>query len=177
MQHITHKGHFNAAVRLFEKGENLHGHTYVYELTFAFGNNKAIGFPMDFRAIEEICCQWIEKNFNDCTLVNPEDDVLSDYLDATLSKAWYMTLAGNEYCNPTVENIAREILLSMEFLFEAMTDIQVAGIRIYSTPATYTDCNLNSATNQERLNFMHHNYDRLMIYAQEKGLIKFEAGN
>lgn len=174
MQHITHKGHFNAAVHFLQSGENLHGHTYVYELTFCFGDNKPIGFPIDFREIENICCEWIEKNFNDATLVNPEDEALIEYLHENLSKAWIMTLAGTGYCNPTLENIAREILLSMEFLFEAMTHIQVSSIRIYSTPDTFTDCNLNSATNQERLDFMHHNYDRLMIYAQEKGLIKFD---
>ena len=37
------------------------------------------------------------------------------------SKIWEMSLEGvNVYCNPSVENLAREVFLAMEILFDMM---------------------------------------------------------
>ena len=70
------------------------------------------------------------------------------------SKIWEMSLEGvNVYCNPSVENLAREVFLSMEILFESYEDLNIHEIKLNETPKCYTICNSNSITDIEKTTF------------------------
>ena len=60
MQIITRKGSFDAGHRVMNekmKCFNLHGHTYLYELQFAFGYMKGIGYALDFKEMRRSAAQ------------------------------------------------------------------------------------------------------------------------
>ena len=56
VQYITRKGNFDSGHRVmneFMKCYNIHGHTYLYELTFSFENMEEIGYAIDFKEIKK----------------------------------------------------------------------------------------------------------------------------
>lgn len=177
MQYITRKGSFDSAHRVMNekmKCFHLHGHTYLYELTFSFGTMEEIGYPIDFKEIKRVGCQWIDDILDHGAILNPKDETIIQACTDLQTKMWLMSLSGFEYCNPTVENIAREIFLAMDMLFELQKHVEIHRVRLWETPNCFTDCYSSSIPNQERLNFMHHRYDQIMIYAQDKGMITYD---
>ncbi len=57
IQYISRKGNFDSGHRVmneFMKCYNIHGHTYLYELTFSFENMEEIGYAIDFKEIKRV---------------------------------------------------------------------------------------------------------------------------
>ena len=57
IQYISRKGNFDSGHRVmneFMKCYNIHGHTYLYELTFSFENMEEIGYAIDFKEIKPL---------------------------------------------------------------------------------------------------------------------------
>ena len=178
MQYITRSGTFDSGHRVMNekmKCFNLHGHTYLFDLTFSFDSMKAIGYAIDFKEIKRVACQWIDDILDHGFIANPKDTV---YIHATTiegSKIWKMSLNGkDEYCNPSVENLAREIFLVMEILFEQYTDLNIHEIKLNETPKCYTICNYNSIPESERTNFRNVRYNEIKEYANEKGIVEYD---
>ena len=176
-QTITRKGTFDSGHRVMNermKCYNLHGHTYLYELTFEFDSMKSIGYALDFKEVKRVGCQWIDDYLDHGFIANPNDHECIGAANATGSKVWLMGLNGRDYCNPTAENIAKEIFLAMEILFESHPQLRISLIRLYETPNCYTECILDSITDEERLSWLKINEKLVRDYAKEKGMVEYD---
>jgi 6-pyruvoyltetrahydropterin/6-carboxytetrahydropterin synthase len=155
---------------------NMHGHTYLYELEFEFDELKTIGYAIDFKEIKRVGCQWIDDELDHGFIVNPHDkDVIASCMK-TNSKHWFMSLNGfGEYCNPTVENLAKEIYLAMEVLFEVYgVGLKISKVVLYETPNCFTTCTADSIHIDERMNWRGVNYEAVKEYANKLGVINYD---
>lgn len=183
IQTITRKGNFDSGHRVlneFMKCFNIHGHTYLYELTFSFENMEEIGYAIDFKEIKRVFCQWIDDILDHGMLLNPKDEKLIQTTKDYGSKYWLMSLNGKgEYCNPSVENIAKEVFLSMDILSDTLyqnspTRLKIFSVKIYETPNCYTDCFRKSISINERRNFIKTRYNEISKYALDKGILEYD---
>ena len=114
-QTITRKGTFDSMHRVMNermKCFNVHGHTYLFELTFGFSQMEDIGYAIDFKEVKRVGCQWIDDILDHGAILNPKDAVLIDAVNSVDSKLYKMSLnGGEEYCNPSVENLVKEIFM------------------------------------------------------------------
>jgi len=176
-QVIVRKGSFDAGHRVMNerlKCFNIHGHTYLYELAFNFSKSKDIGYNIDFKEIKRVGCQWIDDHLDHALIVNPNDHFLIQAGIGLKSKMWFMSLNGvGKYCNPTVENIAKEIFLAIQFLLNDK-DLHLQHIRLYETPNCYTECYRHSISPSEKNNFLDRYKKDLEKYKQEKGTIEYD---
>lgn len=142
MIEIIRSGHFDAAHRVMNekvKCFNIHGHTYKYELVFREVKRDDIGYAMDAKEVKRIACTWIDEFLDHSVILNPKDEKMLDVAKDLNSKVWIMSLEGQEYCNPSVENIASEIYIVMSLLF-AQSNIEIASVKVYETPNFSTIC-------------------------------------
>lgn len=166
----------NEAMKCF----NVHGHRYEIELTFSFENQEDIGYAIDFKEIKRVGCQWIDDILDHGMILNPEDTQLIETTKALGSKLWLMSLNGSgNYCNPTVENVAREVFLAMEILFdetykESDTGLKIHKVTIYETPNCWTEVTTEGIPDQERVHFYMHRYNEIMCYASHKGVMEYD---
>jgi len=155
-----------------------HGHTYLYELEFAFSEMKSIGYQIDFKEIKRVACQWIDDILDHGAILNPKDEILIEAVRKLDGKLWLMSLNGEgEYCNPSVENIAKEVFLAIEILFEDYDDLWLKSIRLYETPNCFTDCSEVSVDGSERLEFERARGEELRAYKAEKGVVEYDDRN
>jgi len=177
IQTITRKGTFDAGHRVMNermKCFNVHGHTYLYELEFTFNNMETIGYAIDFKEIKRVACQWIDDILDHGMLINPEDQHVIEMCSRLESKKWLMSLNGSgKYCNPTVENIAKEIFLAIQFLLDNNL-LKLQMVRLYETPNCFTDCFANSISTQEEKNFLYVHAPELEKYKEEKGVMVYD---
>lgn len=183
IQYISRKGNFDSGHRVmneFLKCYNIHGHTYLYELTFSFENMEEIGYAIDFKEIKRVFCQWIDDIMDHGMILNPHDTKLIETTKEYGTKLWLMSLNGEgEYCNPSVENIAKEVFLTMDILSDtlygkAATGLRIHNVKIYETPNCWTDCDRASITPSERENFMKANFREIEAYALSKGVLEYD---
>jgi 6-pyruvoyltetrahydropterin/6-carboxytetrahydropterin synthase len=183
MQIITRKGNFDSGHRVmneFMKCFNIHGHTYLYELSFSFENMEDIGYALDFKEVKRVFCQWIDDILDHGMILNPKDELLIKTTREYGTKLWLMSLNGKgEYCNPSVENIAKEVFLSMEILSETLyaktpTGLKPHSVKIFETPNCSTECFNESISPDERLFFRHTNLCDIEEYAIEKGVLEYD---
>lgn len=176
-QTIVRKGSFDAGHRVMNervKCFNIHGHTYLYELCFNFNSSKDIGYNIDFKEIKRVGCQWIEDRLDHSLIINPKDHYLIQAGIAIKSKMWFMSLNGfSEYCNPTVENIAKEMYLALQLLHNN-NSLSLQYIRLYETPNCYTECYRHSISPIEKENFLRKHKQDLEKYKKEKGTIEYD---
>ncbi|WP_437616021.1 6-carboxytetrahydropterin synthase [Sorangium sp. So ce834] len=178
VQYITRKGSFDSAHRVMDesfKCFNIHGHTYLYELTFAFDQVQHIGYAIDFKEIKRVGATWIDELLDHASILNPRDADFITAVHATRSKFWLMSLNGGAYCNPTVENIAKEIFLAMELLFQAWDHLKIHHVRLYETPNCYTDCGADAIHTDERGMFLAQRRDELTLFAKSMGKIDYDS--
>ena len=180
-QYITRKGSFDSGHRVmneYMKCFNIHGHTYLYELTFSFEQMEEIGYAIDFKEIKRVGCQWIDDILDHGMILNPKDESIIKTTKELNSKLHLMSLNGKgEFCNPSVENIAKEIFLAMEILFDEVykdkqLGLNIHSITLYETPNCYTV--VDSVPEIERSNFRKANYQTISSYAKEKGVLEYD---
>ena len=153
MQTITRKGNFDSAHRIMNhKGKcaNLHGHTYIYELSIQFNEQAAlvnmenIGYPIDFADLKTLAGGYIDYYYDHALIYNPCDtDLVAIAQNNPTWKTLPMWLKGEgKYCNPSVENIALQLYVELEQLFD-INDCPfiMSNLRIYETPNSYADVN------------------------------------
>jgi 6-pyruvoyltetrahydropterin/6-carboxytetrahydropterin synthase len=183
VQYISRKGNFDSGHRVmneFMKCFNIHGHTYLYELTFSFETMEEIGYAIDFKEIKRVFCQWVDDILDHGMILNPKDTKLIETTKDYGTKLWLMSLNGDgEYCNPSVENIAKEVFLAMEILTNELyqntpTGLEIHNVKIYETPNCWTDCNFNSISDTERENFYKSRLVEIVEYAQSKGVLEYD---
>ncbi len=179
-QTITRKCSFDSGHRVLNermKCFNLHGHTYLCELEFSFESMQSIGYAIDFKEIKRVGCQWIDDLLDHGFIANPKDGECIQAAVNTNSKLWCMSLNGaGQYCNPTAENIAKEIFLAMELLFEGQDagGLKISQVRLYETPNCYTDCVESSILPDERNNWLFMRGEQVRAYAKQKGVINYD---
>lgn len=183
IQYISRKGNFDSGHRVmneFMKCFNIHGHTYLYELTFSFENMEEIGYAIDFKEIKRVFCQWIDDILDHGMILNPKDELLIQTTKDYGTKLWLMSLNGEgEYCNPSVENIAKEVFLAMNILSNTLyqntpTGLKIHKVTIYETPNCSTECVFDSISENELVNFSAANKEAIKAYAEEKGVLEYD---
>ena len=183
IQYISRKGNFDSGHRVmneFMKCFNIHGHTYLYELTFSFENMEEIGYALDFKEIKRVFCQWIDDILDHGMILNPKDDLLIRTTQEYGTKLWLMSLNGKrEYCNPSVENIAKEVFLAMDILSntlyaKAPTGLKIHKVQIYETPNCSTECFRDSISELEQARFVSAKGIEIEQYAKDKGVLEYD---
>lgn len=159
---------------------NIHGHLGNVTLTFKFNQSEEIGYAIDFKEIKRVGCQWIDDTMDHAMLLNPHDTLLIETTRALKSKLWLMSLNGEgEYCNPSVENVTKEIFLAMEILFPSsdseFTGLEIHKVKVYETPNCFTTVKKSSITDQERENFRNVRYKEIYEYYSEKGKVEYDS--
>lgn len=182
-QYITRKGNFDSGHRVMNermKCYNVHGHTFLYELTFSFNAIEKIGYAIDFKEIKRVMCQWIDDYLDHGMILNPMDTELIQVTKNLGSKLWLMSLNGkDQYCNPSVENIAKEICIAMDILTDCLyggvnTGLKIHSIKIYETPNCFTKIKLSSISDVEFNQFASANLSTLREYANNKGVLEYD---
>jgi 6-pyruvoyltetrahydropterin/6-carboxytetrahydropterin synthase len=86
-----------------------------------------------------------------------------------------MSLNGEgEYCNPSVENIAKEVFLAIGVLFEPYKNLSIHKVTIYETPNCFTTCINESISNEEYNNWMSKNRIDLIDYRNDLGVWEYD---
>lgn len=177
-QTISRKGSFDSGHRVMNekfKCFNLHGHTYIYELTFGFSNPKDIGYAIDFKEIKRVGCQWIDDFLDHGMILNPKDIKLIKTTEELQSKYWLMSLNGEtQYCNPSVENIAKELFLAQKILFSQYEYLWIQEISLWETPNCKTVCVKESISKEEEVNFSKKRKDEIESYQKAKGVLEYD---
>lgn len=183
IQYISRKGNFDSGHRVmneFMKCFNIHGHTYLYELTFSFENMEEIGYAIDFKEIKRVFMQFVDDYFDHGMILNPHDTKLIETTQEYGTKLWLMSLNGKgEYCNPSVENIAKEVFLAMfglgKFLYgDSHTKLEIHKVTIYETPNCWTECTKESIRPSEADNFFSQNEAIVKAYADKMGVMEYD---
>lgn len=155
---------------------SMHGHRVKIELTFVFSHQAEIGYAIDFKEIKRIAGQWLEDTLDHGFMLNPQDTIVLEACQKTGSKYYLMSLAGSEgYCNPTAENIAREIFMAVELLFVAYPALMLHQVRYYETPNCWVDTTRSSILAEERTFFMAYRGAAIQAYAKEKGVLEYDS--
>lgn len=178
-QYITRKGNFDSGHRVMNermKCFNIHGHTYLYELEFEFNEMEEIGYAIDFKEIKRVGCQWIDDILDHGMILNPQDTKLIETTKEYGSKLWLMSLNGKDaYCNPSVENIAKEVFLAMMVLFQSYTKtLRIHKVTIYETPNCWTQCTRESISDIEANNWMVTNFSDVNKYTIDKDIFEYD---
>lgn len=179
IQYVTRKGSFDAGHRVMNermKCFNLHGHTYLYELTFSFSQTEEIGYPVDFKEIKRVACEWIERYLDHGFIANPHDTHVISTVTCLENKLWLMSLNGEgNYCNPSAENIAKEMFLAIDYMARTWAPgFQLYEVKLWETPNCCTTAVYGSANESERKNFFNVHRDFLETYIKEMGRIEYD---
>ena len=179
-QTITRKGSFDSGHRVMNerfKCFNFHGHTYLYELTFSWVEAGSLGYAVDFKEIKRIACQWIDDILDHGFIANPQDEGSITICKNAGTKLYLMNLAGEgKYCNPSAENIAKEIFYAVSVLMDKKDDTQfkLDKIVLHETPNCYVEC--SGLSEQERTTLFHSKLTAdLLIYKSGKGEVEYDS--
>lgn len=177
MQYITRKGSFDAAHRMLNervKCFNIHGHTFLYELTFSFEQPDDLGYALDFKEIKRLPEKFIEDYFDHAYISNPADtDTINFIQNVAKTKLWVMSLNGINYCNPSAENISKELFLVISNLMDS-NNIHLSKIRLYETPNCWVECDKNCITLNECNNFNHKNGKIISEFKEKMGSFEYD---
>lgn len=155
---------------------SLHGHRVKIELTFSFTQQQDIGYCIDFKEIKRVGGQWLDDMLDHGFVSNPADSIIIKACKETKSKLYMMSLNGiDQYCNPTAENIAREIFMAMEILFSDYPFLSIYHVRYYETPNCWVDTYTQSIKESERKNFHAYRYKEIKDYAKNKGIMEYDS--
>lgn len=181
-QTITRKFEFDAGHRVMNERMKCfsgHGHRYVVELEFAFDSMQEIGYAIDFKEVKRVGCQWIDDMMDHGFLLNPHDKELIETFTKINTKVYLMSLAGKEaYCNPTAENIAKEIFLAMDFLFDSKraqsTGLRMQRVVLFETPNCWTECLASSVSELEKQYFLEQHQAQLQAFSDKMAVVEYD---
>lgn len=155
---------------------SIHGHRIKIELTLLFTSQQDIGYQIDFKEVKRIAGQWLDDKLDHGFIANPCDKVIISACQETGSKYYLMSLNGEGiYCNPTAENISREIFMAMELLFQDNADLTVHHLRFYETPSCWVDTTCDSISHLERANFKTNRAKEIDAFTKHLGIIEYDS--
>ncbi|MCH9772294.1 MAG: 6-carboxytetrahydropterin synthase, partial [Cyanobacteria bacterium] len=139
--YLTIRTHFAAAHRLArpelsqEENEQIygkcarphgHGHNYLVDVTVRGSIDPRTGMVCDLAALQRLVSDLVVEPF-DHTFLNKD-------------------VAHFAECVPTAENIAKELFMVLEELFQDQDGLEIQNIRLFETPNCWTDCFEDSIT-------------------------------
>ena len=174
---VTRKFEFDAGHRVMNeriKCYNPHGHRYVVEMTFAYREMEDLGYAIDFKEIKRVGCAWIDDAWDHAFIANPKDEIMIDACRKLKSKLYIMKLAGiDKYCNPSAENMAKELYFAMSILVNKGENLTLENIRLYETPNCWVDC--SGLKPEEIMVFHQQKFDHdLLNYKEMKGEMEYD---
>lgn len=176
-QTITRKGSFDAAHRILNekiKCFNLHGHTFLYELTFAFEEPEDLGYALDFKEIKRVACQYIDDVWDHSMIANPMDTDVIDVCRKLGTKLNVMSLYGPDtYCNPTAESISKELFILLGMLMDT-DNLWLYKIRLYETPNCWVDTTLECLKPSEIARVAEARGTEIIEYRKKKGTFEYD---
>lgn len=126
---------------------NYHGHRYEVEMEFNYGNPSSIGYTIDFKEIKRIACSFIDEYFDHGFIANPQDKEIIEACKKNGSKLYLMNLIDEHgFCNPTAENIAKELKFAIGILLNS-NDLIITSLRLWETENCMVEC--QGLTNEE----------------------------
>lgn len=188
MNFITRKGKFDAGHRVMHerfKCFNVHGHEYRYEMTFVSTGFDDLGYAVDFKELKRVGCQWIDDNLDHCFIANPADKVMIDACAKLNSKIYIMSLRdkerdGENFCNPTAENTAKELFFAMSILLNQAVGtnpdkykLKLVEIKLHETVDCFVKC--TGLTEKEWAQLLSTKlYHDLCTYREQKGSLEYD---
>lgn len=141
--------------------------TYNYELTFDYNDKESLEYEAAEAEIKKLGIGWIAEMLGgDTQIQNPTKSVEEG------SKVWYMSLNGKDQdCEPTLQNIVKEIFLAMAVLFETNKSLQIHLVTAYEPEAGFATCVKETITPTEANKWLEVHYDTTKQYIDEKNLI------
>ena len=118
------------------KCRNLHGHTYIIEVTASADELDSLGRIIDFGVIKEKLGTWLDENWDHGFLLFEEDPLATLWTskdgvcDPSLEDHKHFLLP----YNPTAENIAKYLLLEVSPELFKDTDVEIIAIVVHETP-------------------------------------------
>ena len=172
-QLITRRGSFEAAHRLLShpgKCRNLHGHRYEWILNLRVHSEDTTQvLPLDFGDLKLIFEGYLERYFDHATITNPADESLAEWLEVEDSREYRLSIGGSA-CLSSVENIAKELYLSAEVMFEDAEAIAVESITVHETAKNSTTVTAEAIEESERDHFAHLRRPRITSYLADLDL-------
>jgi len=157
-QLITRKGKFDFGHRVLNHRKDLnkccnaHGHTALWELTLSFESQELeFGYIVDFGEIKRQFDGFVQEFLDHGWISNPLDSLLTYFQKESL-KCWVMSLNGGEDCNPSCENICKELIYVSMKLFERYPKLRVYELKLYETASSFVTSDLQSLSAQEIAN-------------------------
>jgi len=163
-QTILRNGNFDSAHRIVNhpgKCANLHGHTYLFEVELEFDNGidpeiaqvefenelPDMGYAVDFGDVKSTVLKYIDDVYDHGSLINPKDSLVAPFFNSPLTmdmRRVEMYLNGkDQFCNPSVENIALQLLIELKLLFDSDQYV-VKSVKLHETPQCWTVATLES---------------------------------
>lgn len=173
---ITRKGTFDAGHRVMHQTQQcrfLHGHLYQYELNFRYKNEEEIGYAIDFKEIKRLVGNFIEEHFDHGFICNPHDLVVLEMLDKLESRKWIMSLNGDNFCNPTAENIAKELCMISDCLIFS-DNIWIDSVKLHETPNCAVEISIDEIDNMESINFHNKNSEYIADWKLKMGEVIYD---
>lgn len=140
--------------------------TYNYELTFDYNDKESLDYEAAKAEIEKVGIGWISETLGgDALIQNPAKPIEEE------SKVWYMSLNGKDQdCEPTIQNIVKEIFLAMAVLFEDNKALQIHLVTAYEPEAGFATCVKETITPTEANKWLEIHYSNLKKHIDEKNL-------
>jgi len=174
---ITQKGKFDAGHRIMNerfKCFNIHGHEFHYEMTFGYDEVLDLGYAIDFNEIKRIAGQWIMDTFDHAFIANPKDEIMLAACREIPSKKYVMNridLSGD--CNPSSENIAKEIFFAVSTLLNNQ-NIRLTKFVLYESSNCYATCTGLIDKEWNQLKNIKEFYEGLLRYKEDRGRLEYD---
>lgn len=118
----------------------FHGHNYTIDITCEADALDSVGRVVDFSVIKEVCCEWLESNWDHRFLLWTKDPVAHALVDFNIGEGMELGILLVPF-NPTAENMAIFLLDRFNALFRHYhKPVRCVMIRVRETPkcsATY----------------------------------------
>ncbi len=173
---ISRKGKFDAGHRIMHERiqcANIHGQEFRYQMKFKYCSVLDIGYPIDFKEVKRIACRWIDDTFDHTFIANPHDKIMIDTCNKLQSKLYVMNLKDKKgFCNPSAENIAKEIFYAISILMND-DNLKLVELTLHETSDCYVLCEGLTPDEYDLLN-QSHLLDALLEYKKAKGVIQYD---
>lgn len=178
IQYITRSHRMDAGHRVKNekmKCFNFHSHSFKIDLTYSFEQIQEIGYAVDFKEIKRTHCQFIDDFMDHGFIANPEDNGIINLCKEEGSKLWIMSLNGDSYCNPSAENLGKELFLAIDYLTKKSYPLlTLHKIILYETPNCSVTTYSNSISELEQSNFLAYRQIQLDMYAEKMGVLEYD---
>ena len=171
-QKIIKTGTFNATFHNLKRNgesEGVIGRQYRCDLEFSFSNQP--DYQSSVRKLLWLTGGYVDRYINDAFIVNPQDGKLIETVQTNGLKLYTMSLCYNDFCNPTIENLSKEIFVALKDIAKrynnkhsSVTRFFLSAVKIYSDQDYGTICLANNIDFMEEENVLIKRKDQIEKY-------------